>query len=99
MIRTLVGGKDMRKVIPVGLACVCLLVVTTAGAQQPPRPASPYASRQVIPLYDGKVSRTVNPAQPESPLEVPGRGIHIVRNLTLPTLTVFPAKSANRTKT
>src|SRR6202451_1129143 len=99
MIRTLVGGEDMRKVIPVGLACVCLLVVTTAGAQQPPTPAMPYASRQVIPLYDGKVPGTINPAQHESTIEVPGRGIHILRNVTLPTLTVFPAKSADRTKT
>jgi acetyl esterase/lipase len=44
----------MRKVISVGLACVGLLATAAAGAQQPPTPAMPFASRQIIPLWDGK---------------------------------------------
>jgi acetyl esterase/lipase len=89
----------MRKIISVRWAALCLLGVVSAGAQQPPTPAVPYASRQVIPVWDEKIPGTVNPAQHESTLEVPGRGIHIVRNVTVPTMTVFPAKSASRTKT
>jgi acetyl esterase/lipase len=89
----------MRKTISFGLASLTLLAAATAGAQHPPTPAMPYASRQVIPLWDGQIPGTVNPAEHESTVEVPGRGIHIVRNVTVPTLTVFPAKSANRTKT
>jgi acetyl esterase/lipase len=89
----------MRITISVGLASLCLLATAIAGAQQAPTPATPYATRQVISVWDGKIPGTVNPAQHESTLEVPGRGIHIVRNVTVPTLTVFPAKSATRTKT
>jgi acetyl esterase/lipase len=89
----------MRKAVSVGLASVCLLVAAAAGAQQPPTPAISYASRQVIPVWDGQIPGTPNPAQHESTVEVPGRGIHIVRNVTVSTLTVFPAKSTNRTKT
>ena len=40
-----------------------------------------------------------NPAQHESTLTVPGKDLHIIRNVTVPTLTVFPAKSAGATKT
>jgi acetyl esterase/lipase len=89
----------MRKAMSVGLPSVCLLVAAAAGAQQPPTPAMPYASRQVVPVWDGQIPGTPNPAQHESTVEVPARGIHIVRNVTVPTLTVFPAKSTNRTKT
>jgi len=89
----------MRKAISLRLAFLCLFVAATAGAQQVPTPAMPYASRQVIPLWDGQVPGTANPAEHESTVEVPGRGIHILRNVTVPTLTVFPAQSANRTKT
>ena len=102
MIRTIDRAgktKNMRKTISFGLASLGLLAAATAGAQHPPTPAMPYASRQVIPLWDGQIPGTVNPAEHESTVEVPGRGIHIVRNVTVPTLTVFPAKSANRTKT
>ena len=89
----------MRKVISVVPTFVCLLVAAMAGAQQPPTPAMPYASRQVIPVWEGKPPGTANPAEHESTVEVPGRGVHIVRNVTVPTLTVFPAKSASRSKT
>ena len=89
----------MKNAISLGLAFTCLLATATADAQQPPTPATPYASRQVIPVWEGQIPGSVNPAQHESTVEVPGRGVHIVRNVTVPTLTVFPAKSANRTKT
>jgi acetyl esterase/lipase len=89
----------MRKAISVGLASVGLLAAVAARAQQPPTPAMPYASRQIVPVWEGQIPGTPNPAQHESTVEVPGRGVHIVRNVTVPTLTVFPAKSTNRTKT
>src|ERR1700684_3659921 len=89
----------MRKVISFGLASACLLAAVTAGAQQGPTPAMQYASRQVVRVWDGRIPGAVNPAQHESTVEVPGRGIHIIRNVTVPTLTVFPAKAAGRSKT
>jgi acetyl esterase/lipase len=89
----------MKTAMSLGLTSVCLLAAATASAQQPPTPTMPFASRQVIPLWDGKIPGAVNPAQHESTLEVPGRGIHIVRNVTVPTLTVFPAQSVNHSKT
>ncbi|HXP65095.1 MAG TPA: alpha/beta hydrolase, partial [Steroidobacteraceae bacterium] len=88
----------MRTIISMGLAFLCLLAAG-AEAQQPPAPAMPYASRQVIPIWDGPIPGTVNPAQHESTVEVPGRGVHIVRNVTLPTLTVFPAKPGKTSRT
>lgn len=89
----------MKQAIAIGLASVCWLASGTAAAQQPPTPSVPYGSRQVIPVWEARVPGTANPAQHESTVEVPGRGIHIVRNVTVPTLTLFPAKSAARTKT
>src|SRR6202000_406018 len=92
------GRINMRTIISMGLAFLCLLAAG-AEAQQPPAPAMPYASRQVIPIWDGPIPGTVNPAQHESTVEVPGRGVHIVRNVTLPTLTVFPAKPGKTSRT
>src|SRR6202012_1133021 len=89
----------MRKAFSLGFASLCLIAAATAEAQQPPTPAVPYSSRQVLPVWEGQIPGKANPAQHESTVEVPGRGVHIVRNVTVPTLTVFPAKSANRTKT
>jgi hypothetical protein len=41
-----------------------------------------------------------NPDQHESKVTVPdGQGLHIIRNVTVPTLTVFPANSPSATKT
>jgi acetyl esterase/lipase len=87
------------RTISFGFAALCLLAAATVSAQQAPTPAMPFKSRQVIPVWDGQVPGAANPAQHESTLEVPGRGVNIVRNVTVPTLTVFPAKAANRSKT
>ena len=70
-----------------------------AYAQQAPAPAAPLASRQVVQVWDGRVPGAPNPAQHESTVVVPGQGLHVVRNVTTPTLTVFPASSANASKT
>jgi acetyl esterase/lipase len=93
-------GDIVTKASSFGLAAlVCSLAAATGMAQQAPAPAMPVSSRQVVPVWEGTVPGTANPAQHESTLEVPGKGLHIVRNVTVPTLTVFPAKSANSTKT
>ena len=45
----------MGKTISFGLTSLSLLVATAAAAQQAPTPAMPYASRQVIPVWDGQI--------------------------------------------
>jgi acetyl esterase/lipase len=78
---------------------LCSFAAAAAVAQQAPPPAMPAESRQVLPVWEGKVPGVANPAQHESTLEVPGRGLHIVRNVTVPTLTIFPAKPGSSSKT
>jgi acetyl esterase/lipase len=77
---------------------LCTFAAAAAVAQQASPPAMPAESRQVLPVWEGKVPGVANPAQHESTLEVPGRGLHIVRNVTVPTLTIFPAKPGSTSK-
>jgi acetyl esterase/lipase len=79
--------------------CAMSLAAGIAYAQHPAAPAAPLATRQVLPVWEGKVPGEVNPAQHESTVAVPGGDLHIIRNVTVPTLTVFPAKSIGATKT
>jgi hypothetical protein len=82
------------------LADLCLsvgmaLVAATAIAQVPPVPDQPLASRQVLPVWPGKPPGTHNEALKESVMAVPNTNLHLVRNVTEPTLTVFLPKSGN----
>jgi acetyl esterase/lipase len=90
----------VSKLFSAGLTAIAfLLAIASANAQKAPTAAMPLSSRQVLPVWEGQVPGTANPAQHESTIEIPGSGLHIVRNVTVPTLTVFPAKSGNPSKT
>src|SRR5580692_10304983 len=86
------------------LSALCLisaaaLVAATAFAQTPPRPEQPLASRQVVLVWPGKPPGTQNTGLKESMMPVPNTNLHLVRNVTEPTLTVFVPKSGNPSKT
>jgi len=66
---------------------VCL-AANMAYAQRPPAPAAPLSTRPVLPVWDGKVPGVSNPAQHESTVAVPGQDLHIIRNVTVPTLLI-----------
>ena len=57
-----------------------LLASATAVAQQAPAPAMPVASRQVVPVWDGKVPGTVDSAQADGTITL------LTRNGTFVTL-------------
>jgi len=80
-------------------AIICLAVGSLSFAQVPPVPEQPAASRPVIPVWSGKMPGTERPAsQHESIMVVPYDHMHIVRNVTVPTMTLFLPKS-NPSKT
>jgi acetyl esterase/lipase len=80
-------------------AIICLAVGSLSFAQVPPVPVQPAASRPVIPVWSGKMPGTERPAsQHESTMVVPYDHMHIVRNVTVPTMTLFLPKS-NPSKT
>jgi hypothetical protein len=81
------------------LGIICLTFGSLSLAQVPPVPEQPVASRPVIPVWPGKMPGTARPAsQHESTMVVPYDHMHIVRNVTVPTLTLFLPKS-NPSKT
>jgi acetyl esterase/lipase len=80
-------------------ALASTLAATAAYAQRPPVPEMPVTARQVVPVWSGTVPGAANPAQHETTVTIPDAGLHIVRNVTVPTLTVFPAKAAHASKT
>jgi acetyl esterase/lipase len=81
------------------LGFICLTVASLSLAQVPPAPEQPAASRPVLPIWSGKMPGTERPAsQHESTMVVPYDHMHIVRNVTVPTMTLFLPK-ANPSKT
>ena len=56
-------------------------------------------SRQVLPVWPGSPPGAQNTALKESMMAVPRTNLHLVRNVTRPTLTVFLPKSGNASKT
>jgi acetyl esterase/lipase len=80
-------------------AATAPLAASIAYAQHPPASAVPLTARLVLPIWEGKVPGVPNPAEHESTVTVPGKDLHIIRNVTVPTLTVFAAKSIGATKT
>jgi len=89
----------MKRLADRCLTLTAALIATTALAQVPPTPEQPLASRQVLPLWPGKPPGTQGPAPKESTMAVPNTNLHLVRNVTEPTLTVFLPKSGNPAKT
>jgi acetyl esterase/lipase len=92
-------AKGLSAYVLLAAAAAAPPAASVAYAQQPPVPAAPLTTRQVLTVWQGKVPGVPNPAEHESTLTVPGKDLHIIRNVTVPTLTVFPAKSAGATKT
>jgi len=85
--------------VPTILAVTCLGCTTLSLAQQPPTPETPVDSRPVMPVWSGKIPGTERPAsQHESSMIVPWDHMRIIRNVTIPTMTVFLPKS-NPSKT
>jgi acetyl esterase/lipase len=75
------------------------LVSASAFGQAPPTPEQPGASRQVLPVWPGTPPGAQGTMPKESVMEVPHTNLHLVRNVSEPTLTVFPAKSGSAAKT
>jgi acetyl esterase/lipase len=89
----------MNRLSTLAAGLIGALVVSAAAlAQTPPVPEQPLASRQVLPLWPGKPPGTQS-ALKEGSIQVPNTNLHILRNVTLPTLTVFLPKSGNPSKT
>jgi acetyl esterase/lipase len=88
----------MNRLSALAVGLISALVVSAALAQTPPVPEQPLASRQVLPVWPGKPPGTQS-ALKESTIQVPNTNLHILRNVTLPTLTVFLPKAGNPSKT
>jgi acetyl esterase/lipase len=82
-----------------GLVGLLFCIVSVSGeAQRPPVASQPFESRTVFPVWPGAVPGQSNPLQHESTMRVPGQDVHIVRNVTVPTLTTFlPQSNPSRT--
>ncbi|HEY6454893.1 MAG TPA: alpha/beta hydrolase [Steroidobacteraceae bacterium] len=78
-----------------GMACVSAV----AFGQTPPASEQPVASRQVLPVWPGTPPGAQGDTLKESVMGVPHTNLHLVRNVTQPTLTVFPASSGSHTRT
>jgi acetyl esterase/lipase len=89
----------MNRLSKFGCVLVGASVMSTGLAQTPPVPEQPLASRQVLPLWPGKPPGSEGGALKESTMPVPNTNLHITRNVTVPTLTVFLPKSGNPSKT
>src|SRR5580698_1196830 len=89
----------MQRLSALSLTLAATLVAATAFAQVPPALEQPVASRPVLPVWPGKPPGTQNSTLQESVLPVPHTNLHLVRNVTEPTLTVFLPKSGNPSKT
>jgi acetyl esterase/lipase len=76
-----------------------LVAPTALFAQLPPALEQPLASRQVLPVWPGKPPGAQNSTLKESVMAVPHTNLHLVRNVTEPTLTVFLPKSGAQSKT
>jgi acetyl esterase/lipase len=85
------------------LAKVALFVSLAAPfcfAQKPLAPEQDIATRPVVPIWPGPPPGTENATQKEGVINVPNSpGWRIIRNVTIPTLTVFQPKSGNPSKT
>jgi acetyl esterase/lipase len=88
----------MNRSSALGFALASALMASFGGAQTPPAPEQPLASRPVVPVWPGKPPGTESAALKESTMPVPHTNLHLIRNVTVPTLTVFLPKSGNPSK-
>jgi acetyl esterase/lipase len=90
----------MRLATLVKVGLVCSLMTAFTYAQKAPVPEQDPSTRQVLPIWPGKPPGLENPTEHESSMVPPTNpGVHIARNVTLPTLTVYLPKSGNPSKT
>jgi acetyl esterase/lipase len=83
-----------------GAALFFLVAAPFCYAQKPPVPEQDPATRPVVPIWPGKPPGTENATQHEGTITVPvNPPVRIVRNVTLPTLTLYLPKSGNPSKT
>jgi acetyl esterase/lipase len=81
-------------------ALIISLATPDCYAQKPPVPEQDPGTRPVVPIWPGKPPGTENATQQESAIAIPGYPtVHIVRNVTIPTLTLYLPKSGNPSKT
>jgi acetyl esterase/lipase len=84
------------------MASAVLLTSLTAmsHAQKPPVPEQDWATRPVLRVWPGPAPGSETDTRKESTMHPPdSTTAHIVRNVTVPTLTVFQPKEGNRSKT
>jgi acetyl esterase/lipase len=81
--------------------CVlCSLVATFSPAQKPPVPEQRVSTRPELQVWIGKPPGTEFPTPPESAMIPPVAPDQLIlRNVTVPTLTVYLPKSGNHSKT
>jgi len=89
----------MTRLSALSAVLIGALAATAGFAQTPPVPEQPLASRQVLPLWPGKPPGSEAGRLKESTMAVPNTNLHLMRNVTVPTLTVFLPKSGNPSKT
>src|SRR5579863_3860245 len=82
------------------VALVISLAAPFCYAQKPLVPEQDIATRPVVPIWPGQPPGSENDTQKEGIINVPNSpGWRIVRNVTIPTLTIFQPKSGNPSKT
>ncbi len=81
-------------------AAALILCSMSAYAQNPPSPEQPWPMRPVVNIWPGPAPGSEHDTRKESTMMAPGGlALHIVRNVTSPTLTVFQPKAGNSTGT
>jgi acetyl esterase/lipase len=76
------------------------LVTFFCEAQKPPLPEQKWADRPVLRVWPGPASGSESDSRKESMTLAPGSNVlHVVRNVTTPTLTVFQPSGGNVTRT
>jgi acetyl esterase/lipase len=88
----------MNRSAVLSVALAGALVASTGFAQTPPTPEQPLSSRKILPVWPGEPPGTQSTALKESTMPVPNTDFHLIRNVTVPTLTVFLPKSGNPSK-
>ncbi len=87
--------------IRTSLVVGCMGLTTLAfKAQKPPQPEQPWSSLPVIKVWPGTAPGSEGDRRTESMMVAPTpEKLHIVRNVSTPTMTVFQPKSGNTTGT
>lgn len=81
-------------------AATLILCSAYSNAQTPPTPEQPWSTRPVVRIWPGVAPGSEHDTRKETMTIGPGGlALHIVRNVTTPTLTIFQPKLGNSTGT